>query len=58
MENPMQRPDKIDFSKLLGFATVADQLCSDTIDLQDPTVGARLGAKVGDKPDVEPQTKG
>jgi hypothetical protein len=54
----MQKPDKIDFSKLLGFATVADQLCSDTIDLQDLTVGARLGAKVGDKPDVTPQTKG
>jgi hypothetical protein len=44
----MQKPDKIDFTKLLGFETVADQL-SKSADFQDETIGAKLGAKVGDK---------
>jgi hypothetical protein len=44
----MQKPDKIDFTKLLGFETVADQL-SEVADFQDETLGAKLGAKVGDK---------
>ena len=44
----MQKPEKIDFTKLLGFETVADVL-SEGIDFQDETTGAKLGAKVGDK---------
>ncbi len=36
----------MDFSKLLGFDSVADQL-GDGVDFQDVTVGAKLGAKVG-----------
>jgi len=42
----MQKPDKIDYAKLLGFDTVNDQL-SAGVDFQDETVAARLGAKVG-----------
>ena len=45
----MQTPDEIDFTKLLGFDTVADKLSADTVDFQDGTLGAKLGAKVGDK---------
>ena len=40
-------PNIIDFSKLLGFDSVADQLF-DGVDFQDPTIGAKLGAKVGE----------
>jgi hypothetical protein len=39
---------EIDFSKLLGFALIADHI-STAIDLRDNTIGARLGAKVGVK---------
>jgi hypothetical protein len=39
---------EINFSKLFGFALIADHL-STAIDLRDDTVGARIGAKVGDK---------
>ena len=39
----------MDFSKLLGFAIVADQI-SKGVDFQDETVGAKLGAKVGEEP--------
>lgn len=42
---------EINFSKLLGFALIADHL-SAAIDLRDYTVGARIGAKVGTKPDL------
>jgi hypothetical protein len=42
---------EINFSKLLGFALIADHL-SATIDLRNDTVGARIGAKVGIKPDM------
>ena len=42
----MQKPDKIDYAKLLGFDAVSDQL-STGVDFQDETVAARLGAKVG-----------
>lgn len=45
----------LDFSKLLGFDAVADQV-SDGVDFQDHTVGAKLGAKVGGE-DVGPQRK-
>ncbi len=41
----------LDFSKLLGFDVVAEM---DTVDFQDATVGAKLGAKVGVEP-VQPQ---
>ena len=39
---------QIDFAKLLGFNTVSDK---HGLDFKDDTIGARLGAKVGD--DVE-----
>ena len=42
----MQGPNQIDFGKLLGFATVSDQI-AEGVDFQDATMGARLGAKVG-----------
>jgi hypothetical protein len=48
----MHNPTKMDYSKLLGFDTVSDQLANG-IDFQDSTVGAKLGAKVG-----PPVTKG
>ena len=35
----MQKPDKIDFTKLLGFATVADELLSETTDFREATLG-------------------
>jgi hypothetical protein len=52
----MQKPDNIEFTKLFGFETVADELLSDTTDFRDATLGAKLGAKVGVKD--EPETKG
>ena len=36
----------IDFTKLLGFNTVADQV-SGRLDLQDDTFSDKLGAKIG-----------
>jgi len=42
----MQKPDKIDYAKLLGFDAVSDQI-SGSVDFQDETIGAKLGAKVG-----------
>jgi len=44
----MKLQNKIDFSKLLGFALIADHI-QPVIDLRDITIGARLGAKVGVK---------
>jgi len=52
----MQRIENIDFSKLLGFERVADELAIE-VDFQGETLGAKLGAKVGHKVD-EPETKG
>jgi hypothetical protein len=43
----MQKPDRIDFAKLLGFELVTRELL-ENFDLQDASVGAKLGAKVGD----------
>jgi hypothetical protein len=40
----MRKTDTIDFTKLLGFETVD---LPETIDFQDETLGAKLGAKVG-----------
>ena len=42
----MKEGKKIDFSKLLGFATVSEQASKD-LDFQDETIAAKLGAKVG-----------
>ncbi len=42
----MQSKTKIDYSKLFGFDTLSDALTKN-IDFQDPTIGAKLGAKVG-----------
>jgi hypothetical protein len=42
----MKRHDDIDFSKLLGFDAVSDQI-SGSVDFQDEPIGAKLGAKVG-----------
>lgn len=36
----------LDYTKLLGFEVVSD-LITDTLDFQDDTLGAKLGAKVG-----------
>ena len=38
---------EIDFTRLLGFQTIAETLTED-LNLQDETLGAKLGAKVGD----------
>ncbi len=43
----------IDFTKLLGFDTVAEEV-SGGLDLQNDTLGGKLGAKVGDGEDVSP----
>ena len=43
----------IDFTQLLGFTIVADEL-PDGLDFQNQTVGARLGAKVGFEPNTKP----
>jgi hypothetical protein len=45
---------RLDFTKLLGFDSVSDPIL-DGIDFQDETVGAKLGAKVGEEPSVPPK---
>jgi hypothetical protein len=42
----MQKPDRVNFDKLLGFKLLARELLHE-FDFQDETLGARLGAKVG-----------
>jgi len=42
----MNKPDKIDYAKLLGFDAVSDEI-SGGLDFQNVTIGAKLGAKVG-----------
>ena len=37
---------KLDFSKLLGFASVSEEV-TNALDFQDDTMGAKLGAKIG-----------
>ena len=44
----MNENHKIDFSKLLGFQVMSDEL-AERIDFQDETLAGRLGAKVGEK---------
>lgn len=43
----MRDIEVIDFERLLGFDTVSDRL-QQSVDFHDATIGARLGAKVGD----------
>jgi hypothetical protein len=38
---------EIKFEKLLGFNTIREQL-GNGVDFQDPTLAAKLGAKVGE----------
>ena len=52
----MKRHDDIDFSKLLGFDAVNDQI-SGSVDFQAETIAAKLGAKVG-VAEVPPVTLG
>jgi hypothetical protein len=42
----MKTIDKIDYAKLLGFDAVSDQIAG-SVDFQDETISAKLGAKVG-----------
>ena len=42
----MHGPPKIDYSKLLGFDMVIDELV-DGVDFNNPTIGEKLGAKMG-----------
>jgi len=42
----MHDPTKMDYSKLLGFDMVADDV-ADGVNFRDATIGAKLGAKVG-----------
>ena len=44
----MNENRKIDFSKLLGFMVMSEEL-AERVDFQDGTFSGRLGAKVGDK---------
>jgi hypothetical protein len=44
----MSESHKIDFSKLLGFEVISEEL-AEHVDFRDETFGGRLGAKVGDK---------
>lgn len=41
-----KNPNEIDYSKLLGFGYVSDQLAKG-VDFRDETVAAKIGAKVG-----------
>jgi hypothetical protein len=45
-ESTMQKLEKIDYARLLGFDAVGNEI-SGTIDFQDETFSAKLGAKVG-----------
>lgn len=44
----MRKANAIDYARLLGFASVSEQL-SGSVDFRDEHLGAKLGAKVGDK---------
>jgi hypothetical protein len=50
----MKISSDIDFTKLLGFAAVTDQI-SGSVDFQNETIAAKLGAKVG-APEDSPVT--
>ena len=49
----MQKPECIDFTKLLGFDTVSGEL-STGLDLQGDTLSDKLGAKIGLPEDLSP----
>lgn len=50
----MRENQKIDFSKLLGFQVMSEEL-SERVDFRDETFAGRLGAKVGLKTgDLQP----
>ena len=60
----MQGPTKIDYSKLLGFDIVSEEL-KKGVDFNNPVVAAKLGAKVGktattkaDQPMLMPEVSG
>ena len=46
----MHKADKLNFAGLFGFETVSNRLSSG-LDFQDVSIGAKLGAKVGDLED-------
>jgi hypothetical protein len=47
---------KIDFTKLLGFDTAAEEL-SYGLDLQRESLGDKLGAKIGPPEETSPTTR-
>lgn len=51
----MSENTKIDFSKLLGFQVMGEEL-AERVDFQDETFAGRLGAKVGLKNDASRST--
>ena len=51
----MHGPTNMDYSKLLGFDMVIDEL-GKGVDFNNPTLGAKLGAKVGGLPSVPTKT--
>ena len=42
----MQNTDKLDFTRLLGFDSMIDQIV-ESVDFQDETIDAKIGAKIG-----------
>lgn len=52
----MNKPDRIDFEKLLGFELVTRELLRG-FDFQDETFGDKLGAKVGLEDPPSPPNK-
>ena len=52
----MQKPDSIDFAKLLGFETLTSELPKE-LDFQDETLADKLGAKVGPPEVTEPEKR-
>ena len=53
----MSEIKNLDFTKLLGFETVSDQI-AENIDFQDEALGSKLGAKVGEaEPDSDIRLK-
>jgi hypothetical protein len=49
----MEKHDKVDFGRLLGFETVGEQL-EDGVDFRNETISDRLGAKIGPLPEESP----
>jgi hypothetical protein len=53
----MQNTKKIDYAKLLGFATISDEI-DGGVDFRADTIGARLGAKVGEGEHIQARLDG